>query len=824
MIAISDTASAKPALLVLSLFALCAAAITDADWTALNSGGIYGASGPVYAEVYYKNRLYIGGDFIAVGNTLAKNVAQWDGSTWSALGSGVDSMVLALAVDSSGALYAGGTFSKAGGNSVPEIARWNGNSWAGLGSGTIIDNQTLAGPSVLSITVDHNGIVYAAGRFSVIAGVSASNIARWDGSSWSAIGDHLRIRGDINALAFDQRGNLYAGGEFDSVGGALVRCIARWNGVRWDSLGAGMRYNGYIAPVYALLCEDNGDLVAGGGFCSAGDTLAYYIARWDGTLWHSMGSGMPGSENAIGVYALAKSPTGALVASGTFPDADWDTSCSDIARWDGLKWNPLGIGFYDKVHLREEGHIVYRRIQALSFDNNGGLFAGGTFLSAGGNLMKSITHWDGGSWAPVGTTISGPVKDVVTAVLSDHRGNLYVGGSFEGGVARLSGDKWDTLGAGIRGTVLAMCLDSSGNIYAAGQFDSAGGHKAKNIAKWDGTKWSPLDLGMSPGSVRSLLCGSNGKIFAAGEFSSAGRVAAYCIAQWDGVEWDSLGNGLINSSGGSIVYGLDFDAGGSLVAGGNFIINKGNSSISYFARWNGEAWDSISGWNGGSSDKGIVSALAFDGRNNWYLSVAQTTDRSTGEVTRCAIVRFDGGTPQRLGTIIGRVSSLTLDRKGNLYAAGNFDSIILASGYVKARGVAKWNGGSWEALGSGIVGDGRALAVEDSTLFVGGKLFAAGAAWSPYIAKVNIHNFTPAVLPNKQALQELFRLHYSNAAFTLAGCQDGDEIFLYSLSGKLLKRIAFASRIVLRDLSVQMILVRVKRGAAILGSHKIMLE
>jgi hypothetical protein len=73
--------------------------------------------------------LYAGGGFTIAGGAPANRIARWDGSRWSALGSGMNATVNALAVydDGSGpALYAGCSFS----SSPAVVARWNGSSWS----------------------------------------------------------------------------------------------------------------------------------------------------------------------------------------------------------------------------------------------------------------------------------------------------------------------------------------------------------------------------------------------------------------------------------------------------------------------------------------------------------------------------------------------------------------------------------------------------------------------------------------------------------------------------------------------------------------------
>ena len=119
--------------------------------------------------------LYAGGTFTQAGGSPATNIARWNGSTWSALGSGTDGTVYALAFDSSGYLYAGGSFTAAGSVAANYIARWNGSSWSTLGNGT--------NGSVFVIAVDGLSGLYAGGDFYIAGGAAADNIARWNGRS-----------------------------------------------------------------------------------------------------------------------------------------------------------------------------------------------------------------------------------------------------------------------------------------------------------------------------------------------------------------------------------------------------------------------------------------------------------------------------------------------------------------------------------------------------------------------------------------------------------------------------------------------------------------
>src|SRR6185369_7124215 len=88
--------------------------------------------------------LYVGGNFNAAGGVgLANFIARWNGSAWSALGSGVNFNVYAVALSGTD-LYVGGSFTTAGGAPASRIAKWNGSAWSALGSGVNVAANLLA--------------------------------------------------------------------------------------------------------------------------------------------------------------------------------------------------------------------------------------------------------------------------------------------------------------------------------------------------------------------------------------------------------------------------------------------------------------------------------------------------------------------------------------------------------------------------------------------------------------------------------------------------------------------------------------------------------
>ncbi len=565
------------------------------SWSSLGSGidaGFYVHSLGVHDDGTGP-ALYAGGQFTQAGGVAVSNLARWDGAAWSDVGGGVNGHVYGLASfdDGSGpALFAAGSFGQAGGQPAPGVARWDGAAWSAVGGGAAGTPNLALALEVLDL--GGGAALYAGGSFSVAGGGHAT-VALWNGTAWLGAGNETPTQTVLSLDAFDAGDGagpkLFAGGAFQQVGALMTANIAAFDGSMWSALGEGLG-----GPVTALTTFDPGDgggssLYVAGSFLSIGNTLATRIARWNAGSWSPLGSGVDGAVNALETYDLGGGPE--LFAGGTFTNAGGQAA-SKIARWDGASWAPLGTGMDQGVEIRA-------LLGADLGDGQGpGLFACGGFQIMGGVATRHTARWDGAAWSPLGT---GPNSRVFALTTFDPGTGplLIAGGLFTeaGGVpaqriAAWDGSSWSALGLGVAGganpSVHSLAVFDDGNgaaLYVGGWFATAGGVPAQNIARWDGTGWSAVGGGVTPTVVSLTVFDDGGgpALYAGGSFIDASGVTVNHIARWDGSSWSALGQGLWF---GNVDELLVFDDGGgaALYAGGSFR-SAPDSGDSYLAKW-----------------------------------------------------------------------------------------------------------------------------------------------------------------------------------------------------------------------------------------------
>ena len=217
-------------------------------------------------------------------------------------------------------LYVGGSFADVAGiTTADRVALWKTGGWHPLGSNGA-DDGALPLSTVFGVAVS-GANVYVAGDFIGVAGApKAVYVAHWNGTSWSALGKHGPVaesEGDAYSLALDGT-DLYVGGHFKNVAGIpAADYIARWNGSTWSALGSNGHGDGALDfDAWALLVAGS-TLDVGGGFADAGGhPTADVIAQWalprpsrpDGRI--QLGTGALAGNDVYGTSGAGQSRTG----------------------------------------------------------------------------------------------------------------------------------------------------------------------------------------------------------------------------------------------------------------------------------------------------------------------------------------------------------------------------------------------------------------------------------------------------------------------------------------------------------------------------------
>jgi hypothetical protein len=290
--------------------------------------------------------------------------------------------------------------------------KWDGHSWSAVG-------DSFNG-RVWTIAVT-KGDVYAGGEFTKVGSNSANRVAKWDGQQWTALGGgldgckELGCSPAVYALAV-HGADVYAGGRFATAGGVASSGVARWTGERWMPLQAGVAAGVRDGVVLALAVQGT-SVYAGGTFVTAGATTVNNIAKWSGDSWSGLDGGVRGGVERV--HALGTVGTGTVFVGGDFSIAG-SVQVSGAAVWDGHQWSGLGIRTHDRVWtIAVDGTTVY--------------FGGDSFTLPSGEEIRGIVKWDG-SWSGLGSGLrsaqSAPMSPFVRAISAHGTKVFAAGGPF----------------------------------------------------------------------------------------------------------------------------------------------------------------------------------------------------------------------------------------------------------------------------------------------------------------------------------------------------------------------------------------------------------
>jgi Immunoglobulin domain len=481
--------------------------------------------GSASAVVVHDQKLIVAGSFSSSGNPVGK-VVQFDGVNWSTIAAQGASRISDMAVWN-GQLYVSGTFSSVNGVACANIAKWDGTSWQPLGSGIV---QSTGDTQVVALTV-HDGALYAGGRFDTAGGAPALGLARWDGSSWSAVGGGTF---GVAALASFQ-GSLFVGGERLAVAGGSTGNLLRWNGSAWSTINPSMEIS--VRSLDATATRLYSGMSVGG---PAG------VLSFDGTTLSSLG---PGSFRGGEVRALTLF-RGGVVAAGSFASMG-NRGVQNIARFT-TAWQPLGTGIENSLTRTA---IINSAVEDAEY-----LYVGGHFTGIGGQLAANIARKNAaGQWSPLGTPGggvtklmwwdpdgTGPLGLQLTAALEHEPGS-----QFFAGVRRWDGSAWvnvmpaiGLVGAPSIGARVTDLLIFEGELVACGNFDRIDGVPTSQVVRLRGGVWESMGqpfhprFGNSAATVSSLAI-HNGSLYAVGTFAVVGSSSSFTdFVRWTGTTWE----------------------------------------------------------------------------------------------------------------------------------------------------------------------------------------------------------------------------------------------------------------------------------------------
>ncbi len=345
-------------------------------WHGLGEGS---GSAPLkfpYTVAASGSNVFVAGQFVNIaGTNRVERVARWDGQTWHRLADGIPGGDLRSSAADGSNFFVGGFFSlsEAG---ITNLARWDGLRWRSLGN---VFNENYLFPGDIASLAFGGGRLFAAGHFTSIDGVPAKNIACWDGTNWSALGDGLPMPVQPQSLAdvmVYHAGSLYILADLPGPISNPQAAVWQWDGLNWSVLAQYPRYFG-VAKSLAVF---RNELYVAGVFSEFAGVPAENIAKWNATNWTAVGSV---ATTADGMITLITATPNGLYLAGEFSTFA-GVPAQSVIRWDGASWSALGGG------LRVHGSYA-NPFDAATTESS--VFFVGGLDTADGKPSQNIAEW-----------------------------------------------------------------------------------------------------------------------------------------------------------------------------------------------------------------------------------------------------------------------------------------------------------------------------------------------------------------------------------------------------------------------------------------------
>jgi hypothetical protein len=485
----------------------------------------------VYALKVYNGVLYAAGEFAVAGIQDMHLIAQWRNGVWAPVAADDGTMirqsnsieyVRALEIYD-GKLVIGGRFTLSGVSPNPNIVTWDGSTFGALGTG--VDGYVRA-------MTTHREELVVGGDFSSVAGRSARNLARWNGSAWAPVGPSAINQGTsytVRALA-SYDGALYIGGDFTSVGTGQGSLPARYL-AGLDDTGWFQPAGGVDRGIVRALLPTNRGLVVAGQFKMVGSMQHRGLATLRNGAWSRELGDVPQWDTDVNTPSIAAmiQHEGSIVFTGYFLAAGGAggavVTMKSPDRWVSFAGNGLaGIANNSSYNSPDIESVFATALY------RGEYYIGGTFRSNGGDILGGLAKWNGRTWVPV-TGWEGTSRVYSLRVGDD---KLWVSGRLK---PPFSVDQpGEVLAAVFDGTTWRWA-PSQTEIYGT-RDASFWNHRivmagSDRLHTWNGESWEQLPPASPPGRGGfGIVASFNGDLYSSRDSASGLVLLRYDQGQW----------------------------------------------------------------------------------------------------------------------------------------------------------------------------------------------------------------------------------------------------------------------------------------------------
>ena len=300
-----------------------------------------------------------------------------DTTFYTNLGSGFGNQVSTIAVQTDGKILVGGGFNTLNGNTRNGLVRLNSNGtedtafYTNLGSG--FDN------SIRRITVQSDGKILIVGQFTTLNAITRNFLVRLNSDGTEDTAFYTNLGSGFNAqiyqAAIQSDGKIVVGGLFITLNGVTRNCLVRLNSngtedtAFYTNLGSGFNFG-----LVRVTIQSDGKILAGGAFTTLNAISRNRLVRLnsDGTedtaFYTNLGSGFNSDANDVAIQSDGK-----ILVGGFF------TTLNAITRNRLVRLNSDGTE--DTAFYTNLGSGFDNSIRSIAVQSDGKILAGGSFIT-----------------------------------------------------------------------------------------------------------------------------------------------------------------------------------------------------------------------------------------------------------------------------------------------------------------------------------------------------------------------------------------------------------------------------------------------------------